>query len=72
MLRRIPIFLALYCGSAATAFAADPLDEVRKSFTIGGKPIPPNIFADFGDAWTLDSRPIVLTIEANAAIDSNR
>ena len=63
MLRRIPIFLALYCGSAAMAFAADPVDEVRKSFTIGGKPIPPNIFADFGDAWMLDNRPIILTIE---------
>ena len=50
MLRRILIFLALYCGSAATALAADPLHEVRKSFTIGGKPIPAEIFADFGDA----------------------
>ena len=72
MLRRILIFLALYCELAATAFAADPLDEVRKSFTIGGKPIPPEIFADFGDAWMLDNRPIVVTIAANAAIDSNR
>jgi len=72
MLRRILIFLALCCGSAATAFAADPLDEVRKSFTIGGKPIPPEIFADFGDAWLSDSGPIILTIDANAAIGSNR
>jgi hypothetical protein len=54
------------------AFAADPLDEVRKSFTIGGKPIPPEIFADFGDAMMSDSRPIVMTIDANAAINSNR
>ena len=72
MLRRILIFLALYCGSATTAFAADPLDEVRKSFTIGGKTIPPEIFADFGDAMMSDSRPIVVTIDAKAAIDSNR
>ena len=36
MLRLILVFLALYCGSAATALAADPLQEVRKSFTIGG------------------------------------
>jgi hypothetical protein len=72
MLRRILVFLTLYCGSAATALAADPLDEVRKSFTIGGKPIPPEIFADFGDAWMSDSRPIVVTIDAKAAIDSNR
>jgi hypothetical protein len=55
-----------------SAFAADPLDEVRRSFTIGGKPIPPEIFADFGDAMMSDNRPIVVTIDANAAIDSNR
>ncbi len=72
MLRRVLVVLALYCGSAATAFAVDPLDEVRRSFTIGGKPIPPEIFADFGDAWMSDSRSIILTIDANAAIDSNR
>jgi hypothetical protein len=36
MLRRILIFLALYCGSVATALAGDQLNEVRKSFTIGG------------------------------------
>jgi hypothetical protein len=53
-------------------FAADPLDEVRRSFRIGGKPIPPEIFADFGDAMMSDSRPIIVTIDANAAIDSNR
>ena len=44
----------------------------RRSFTIGGKPIPPEIFADFGDAMMSDNRPIVVTIDANAAIDSNR
>jgi hypothetical protein len=72
MLRRVLVFLALYSGSAATAFAADPLDEVRRSFTIGGKPIPPEIFADFGDAMMSDSRPVIVTIDAKAAIDSNR
>jgi hypothetical protein len=30
------------------------------------------IFADFGDAMMSDSRPIVVTIDASAAIDSNR
>jgi hypothetical protein len=72
VLRRILIILALYYGSAAAAPAADPIDEVRKSFTIGGKTIPPEIFADFGDAMMSDSRPIVVTIDAKAAIDSNR
>jgi hypothetical protein len=64
--------LALCSGLPAAAFAAHPDDEVRKSFTIGGKPIPPEIFADFGDSMMSDSRPIVVTIDANAAIDSNR
>jgi hypothetical protein len=72
MLRLILVLLALYCGSAATALAADPLREVRKSFAIGGKPIPAEIFDDFGDAWMSDSRPIVVTIDAKVAIDSNR
>ena len=66
------VFLALCWELPATAFAADPLDELRKSFTIGGKPVPPEIFADFGDAMMSDSRPIVVSIDASAAIDSNR
>ena len=72
MLRPAVVALALCFGSGATAFAAVSLDEVRKSFTIGGKPIPSEIFADFGDAMLSDSRPIVVAIDANAAIDSNR
>jgi len=72
MLTRLLIVFALCCGSVATALGADPLDELRRSFTIGGKPIPPEIFADFGDAWMSDSRPIVVTIDAKAAINSNR
>jgi hypothetical protein len=66
------LVLALCSGLPVPVFAADSLDEVRRSFTIGGKPIPPEIFADFGDATMSDSRPIVVTIDANAAIDSNR
>ena len=58
MLQRVLIFLAVYFGWSATVFAADPLNELRKSFTIGGKPIPPEIFADFGDAMMSDNRPI--------------
>jgi hypothetical protein len=72
MLRLILVILALFCGTATTAFAADPLDEVRRSFTIGEKSNPPEIFGDFGDAMMSDNRPIVVTIDANAAIDSNR
>ena len=72
MLRRVLPILALCSGLPVAAFAADSLDEVRRSFTIGGKPIPPEIFADFGDATMSDNRPIIVTIDASAAIDSNR
>ena len=72
MLRRVLLVLALCSGLPVAAFADDPLDEVRRSFAIGGKPIPPEIFADFGDAMMSDSRPIVVAIDANSAIDSNR
>jgi hypothetical protein len=72
MLRLILTLLALCCGPAAKALAADPLDEVRNSFTIGAKPIPPEIFGDFGDAKMSDNRPIIISIDAKAAIDSNR
>ena len=60
------------CLGSAPALSADPLAEARESFTIGGKPIPPEIFADFGDAMISDNRPIIVAIDANAAIDSNR
>jgi hypothetical protein len=50
MLRRVLFALALCSGLPVAASAADPFDEVLRSFTIGGKPIPPEIFADFGDA----------------------
>jgi hypothetical protein len=72
MLRRVLLVLALCSGLPVAASAGDPLDEVLRSFTIGGKPIPPEIFADFGDAMMSDNRPIIVTIDASAAIDSNR
>jgi hypothetical protein len=50
MLWRVLLASLLYSGMPVVAIAADPLDEVRRSFTIGGKSIPPEVFADFGDA----------------------
>lgn len=35
------LVLAFCSGLPVAGFAGDPLDEVRRSFTIGGKPIPP-------------------------------
>ena len=72
-MRRLALWtLLLIAAFAAPAPAADRLDEVRRTFTIDGKPIPPRIFADFGDATLSDSRPVVVAIDALAGLDSNR
>jgi len=45
--------------------------EVRKSFTVHGKPIPPGIFFDFGDGDLADSGNIWVTVNVAAATGSN-
>src|SRR6202142_3033412 len=45
--------------------------EVRPPFTIDGKPIPPEIFRDFGDGDLADSGPIWVTVDIKAATGSN-
>jgi hypothetical protein len=47
------------------------LAEVKHAFTIGGKPIPPEIFRDFGDGDLADSEDIWVTVDAAAATGSN-
>jgi hypothetical protein len=47
------------------------IDEVRHSFTLNGKPIPPEIFRDFGDGDLADSGSIWVTVDVKAAIGSN-
>lgn len=69
---RLVLLCALAAGHVTSALAAEPLVEVRKSFTIEGKPVPPEIFGDFGDAMMSDNRPIIVTVDARAAIGSNR
>jgi len=71
-MRRAALAFVLISAFAAPAPAADRLDEVRRSFKIDGKPIPPRIFADFGAATLSDSRPIAVTIDALVGVDSNR
>ncbi len=56
-------------GAAKTASAL--VAEVRHSFTLNGKTIPPEIFRDFGDGDLADSGSIWVTVDAAAAIDSN-
>jgi hypothetical protein len=54
--------------SAATAAL---LAEVRKNFSLHGKPIPPEIFRDFGDGDLADSGSIWVTVDLEAAVGSN-
>jgi hypothetical protein len=70
-MRRLGLLL-LALVLATNAAAADALSELRRSFTIAGKPVPPQVFGHFGDAMLSDSRPIVVTVDALAAVRSNR
>lgn len=45
--------------------------EVRKSFTVRGRPIPPGIFWEFGDGDLADSGNIWVTVNVAAAVGSN-
>ena len=68
--------LLLVCAAApAIAQAADAdaalLSEVRRTFTLHGKPIPPEVFRDFGDGDIADSGSIWVTVDVEAAIGSN-
>jgi hypothetical protein len=72
------IALTLIASVFAPSFApaAEPstaalVAEMRRSFTLDGKPIPPEIFRDFGDGDMADSGGIWVTVDAKAAIGSN-
>jgi hypothetical protein len=47
------------------------LDEVRRSFTIQEKPVPPEIFRDMGDRDLADAKSILVSVDVNAAVGSN-
>jgi len=68
-------FLLACCVTLATPIAGasslSPIDELRQSFTVGGEPVPPNIFRDMGDGDLADSGSIIVTIDAKAATGSN-
>ena len=49
----------------------DSLKELRQTFTLGGKPIPPAVFADFGDADMSGAHSIRVTVDLLAAIGDN-
>lgn len=61
-----------FVGKAyAEESAAALLAEMRHSFTLHGKPVPPEIFRDFGDGDIADSGSIWVTVDVAAAIGSN-
>lgn len=75
---RAAALLALLLAPAPGPAAADePLPaaewvaELRRSFSIDGKPIPPEVFRDFGDGDLSDNGPIWVTVDLAAATGSN-
>lgn len=58
-------------AGGVTGEAAALAAEVRKSFTVHGKPIPPEIFRDMGDGDMADSGSIWVTVDVAAAVGSN-
>jgi hypothetical protein len=74
---RVFFVLGLLAASLAHPASADEsrqnalLTEVRRGFTFDGKPIPPEIFRDFGDGDLADSSPIWLAVDVEASIGSN-
>lgn len=69
------LLLALVSSPAQARDGALPpgsLDELRRNFTLGGSPIPPFVFRDMGDGNPADIKPILVSVDAWAAIDSNK
>jgi hypothetical protein len=62
---------ALSPAAAADSPAAAQIAELRHAFTLDGKPVPPEIFRDFGDGDMADSGSIWVTVDLKAAIGSN-
>jgi hypothetical protein len=64
-------FLLALTGSGLSAPADAALKELRQTFTLDHKPIPPEVFGDFGDSDIADSASIRVTIDLLAAMGSN-
>ena len=75
MLRNIiaaAMLLAFVAPASPASTSTDAaLKELRQTFKVHGKPIPPEVIADFGDADMADSGPIRVTIDLLAAVGSN-
>jgi hypothetical protein len=69
----IGLWMSVGAASAQADNASPPalIAEAKRAFTLNGKPIPPEIFRDFGDGDLADSDSIRVTIDAKTAIGSN-
>jgi hypothetical protein len=71
------VFAALWMSAPALAGPAPQSDatalvaEAKRSFTLHGKPVPPEVFRDLGDGDIADSAAIWVTVDLAAAIGSN-
>lgn len=65
------ISMPLVPALAADASTAGQIAELRSTFTLDGKPVPPGVFRDFGDGDLADSGDIWVTVNLRAAIGSN-
>ena len=62
---------APFLAQAVERSTAALIAEMRRTFTLDGKPIPPEVFRDFGDGDIADSGSIWVTIDVKPAIGSN-
>ena len=70
--RRAPLASLAAIALWGAAHPAARAAEVRKSFTLRGKPAPPEIFRDFGDGNLADSASIWTSVDLDAAVGSNQ
>jgi hypothetical protein len=79
----VALFMMAWCAASVAASAAESnarpdaataalLTEVRRTFKLDGKPVPPEIFRDFGDGNLADSGDIWVTVNIAGAIGSNQ
>jgi hypothetical protein len=75
-MHRILLVCAFLTGFAPRAFGQTPetrLAELRRDFSFVGKPVPPKVFADFGDDDLSDPDKIVcVTVDVVAASGNRR
>lgn len=67
----LPVASAPRSPAEARVPGAALLDEVQRTFTVRGQPIPPEIFRDLGDGNIADSGRIWVTVDVDAATGSN-